>query len=107
MSDVFDDTLASAAGSFFLLPGREIVTYYPASGSARQISAVITRSEPGSPPAIEALVLNDPAEGIASEDMDTGGDEIECAKRVGEKPKRLRITEILNQDAGLMLLAAS
>ena len=107
MSDVFDDTLAAAAGSFFLLPGVETVTYFPVIGSARQISAVVTRSEPGRLPVINALVMNSETEGIASEDVDTGGDEIECAKRVGKKPKRLRITEVLNQDAGLMLLAAS
>jgi len=107
MSDVFDDTLASAAGSFFLLPGTETVTYYPASGDSRQISAVITRSEPGRMPVVNALVMNSETEGIASDLVDTGGDKIECAKRVGEKPGLLRITEVLNHDAGLMLLAAS
>jgi hypothetical protein len=107
MSDVFDDTLASAAGSFFLLPGAETVTYYPASGDSRQISAVITRSEPGRMPVVNALVMNSSSEGIASEDVDTGGDKLECAKRVGEKPGLLRITEVLNHDAGLMLFAAS
>jgi len=107
MSDVFDDTLAAAAGSFFLLPGHETVTYFPASGSARRIIAVITRSEPGRMPVINALVMNSSSEGIASDEVDTGGDKIECAKRVGEKPGLLRITEVLNQDAGLILLAAS
>lgn len=107
MSDVFDDTLASAAGSFFLLPGAETVTYHPAFGDSRQISAVITRSEPGRMPVINALVINNVTGGISSEEVDTGGDKIECAKRVGEPPKMLRITEVLNHDAGLMLLAAS
>ena len=107
MSDVFDDTLAAAAGSFFLLPGTETVTYYPAAGDSRQISAVITRSEPGRMPVINALVINSETKGIASDEVDTGGDKLECAKRVGEPPKLLRITEIINQDAGLMLLAAS
>ena len=107
MSDVFDDTLAAAAGNFFLLPGCETVTYYPVSGTARKISAVITRSEPGKMPAINALVMNSQTGGISSELVDTGGDKIECAKRAGSPPKLLRITEIINQDAGLMLLAAS
>jgi len=107
MSDTFDDTLASAAGSFFLLPGAETVTYYPVSGDGRQISAVITRSEPGRTPVVNALVMNSETEGIASDLIDTGGDKIECAKRVGETPKMLRITEVINHDAGLMLLAAS
>ena len=107
MSDVFDDTLASAAGSFFLLPGAETVTYYPAAGAGRQISAVITRSEPGRMPVINALVINNVTGGISSDEVDTGGDKIEVAKRVGEKPGLLRITEVINHDAGLMLLAAS
>lgn len=107
MSDVFDDSLAASAGSFFLLPGAETVTYWPASGDSRQVSAVVTRSEPGRMPVINALVMNSSTEGIASDEVNTGGDKIECAKRVSEPPKLLRITEILNQDAGLMLLAAS
>jgi len=111
MSDVFDDSLAASAGSFFLLPGAETVTYWPASGSSRSISAVITRSEPrrllGSRPVINALVMNSSSEGIASDEVNTGGDKIECAKRVGEAPKKMRITEVISQDAGLVLLAAS
>ena len=107
MSDVFDDSLAASAGSFFLLPGAETVTYWPASGSSRSISAVVTRSEPGRMPVINALVMNSETEGIASDEVDTGGDKIELGKRVGESPKKLRITEILSQDAGLVLLAAS
>jgi len=114
MSDVFDDTLSAAAESFFLLPGSETVTYYPALGDGRRITAVVSRGEPEGIPAVEGgsfqgptiLVRNDAAEGIASDTVDTGGDEIEVARRVGNTPKRLRITEILNQDAGLMLLAA-
>jgi len=114
MSDVFDDTLSAAAESFFLLPGSETVTYYPAVGAGRRITAVVSRGEPGGIPDIQdgsfqsptILVRNDSAKGIASDTVDTGGDEIECARRVGEKPKRLRILEIINQDAGLMLLAA-
>lgn len=114
MSDIFDDTIAAAAESFFLLPGSETVTYYPAVGAGRQISAVVSRTEPDQIPGVEGgsftgptvLVRNDPAEGIASDEVDTGGDKIECSKRVGNMPKILRILEIINQDAGLMLLAA-
>lgn len=106
MSDTFDDTLSAAAGNFFLLPGFEMVTYYPATGDSRQISAVVTRPESGRIPEINLLVLNSETEGISSELIDTGGDKIECAKRVGETPKKMRITKILNQDAGLLLLEA-
>lgn len=112
MSKVFDDTLKASADSFFCLPGAETVTYFPASGSSRQIKAVVSRTGPGnlpgveggSLPAFEVLVKNDSAEGIASETIDTGGDRIECAKRVGERLKIMRLTEIINHDAGMMLL---
>jgi hypothetical protein len=115
MSDIFDDTLKAAADSFFCLPGTEMVTYYPATGTARRIKAVVSRAGPanlpgvddGSLPAFSVLVKNDSAEGIASQSVDTGGDKIECAKNVAERPKLLRITEIISHDAGLMLLAAS
>lgn len=115
MSDVFDDTLVASADAFFQLPGAEMVTYFPAAGISRRIKAVISRSGPenqpgvsgGSLPAFEVLCKNDSAEGIASDSVDTGGDKIECAKRLDERPKTMRITEILNQDAGLILLSAS
>ena len=115
MSDVFDDTLKAAADSFFLLPGAEMVTYFPATGSARRIKAVVSRTGPanlpgiadGSFPGFSVLVKNHATEGIASDSVNTGGDKIECAKRVAERPKLLRLTEIIDHDAGLVLLAAS
>ena len=115
MSDTFDKTLIASADAFFKLPGAEPVTYFPAGGVSRRIEAVISRTGAeglpgvagGSLPAFEVLVRNDDAEGIASEAVDTGGDKIECSKRVAARPKVMRITEVLNHDAGLMLLAAS
>lgn len=114
MSDIFDETIAAAAESFFLLPGSETVTYYPAAGSGRQITAVVFRPEPGRIPDVEGgslpgptvLVRNDPDSGIESDKVNTGGDKVDIGPRVGEPPKTLRITEIIKQDAGLMLLAA-
>jgi hypothetical protein len=115
MSETFDKTLIAAADSFFQLPGAELVTYFPSGGISRRIKAVISRAGPenipgvsgGSLPAFEVLVKNDSDEGIASDQLDTGGDKIECAKRVEQRPKMLRLTEIINHDAGLILLAAS
>lgn len=115
MSDIFDDTLIAAAESFFLLPGTEKVTYFPAAGGSRKIKAVISRIgadsipgvEGGSLPGFTVLVRNNATAGIDSASVNTGGDKIECAKRVDERPKLLRITEIINHDVGLMLLAAS
>lgn len=114
MSDMFDDTLKAAASSFMLLPGAETIIYRPRTGSARAISAVISRNdaEPlpgvagGSRPRLELLVMNDAINGISSATIDTGGDSVDAALVVDETPKRLRITEVLDHDAGLMLLLA-
>jgi hypothetical protein len=85
MSDTFDKTLKAAAESFFLLPGAETVTYFPAAGASRKIKAVISRAGPenmpgvegGGLPAFEVLVKNHATAGIASDSVDTGGDKIE------------------------------
>jgi len=114
MSDIFDDTLKAAAESFFHLPGSEVITYFPAGGAARRIKAVISRSSPddmpgidgGSVPMFTVLVKNDSDDGIASESVDTGGDKITCARRVAERPASMRLLQIINHDAGMVLLAA-
>jgi hypothetical protein len=115
MSDVFDDTLKAAADSFFALPGAEYVTYRPRTGLSHRIRAVVTRSqwqplpgkiEGGSRPPLYVLVKNDAAAGISSEAVDTGGDELDVAPVINEPPIAMRITDIVNQDAGLMLLLA-
>jgi len=112
MPDPFDETLVAAADAFFLLPGTEYVTYVPASGSSRRIQSVISRpgAEPlpdvdgGSVAAFEVLVKNDPSKGISSDEIDTGGDRIKVAPNVNEIPKSMRIVEIVNHDAGHLLL---
>jgi len=112
MPDSFDDTLAASADAFFLLPGAEYVTYVPASGSARRIRAVVDRPGAeqlpgvagGSRPGIEILVRNSSTAGISSAEIDTGGDKLRAAMNVNEKPVTMRIVEILNHDAGCLLL---
>lgn len=114
MNDAFDETLVAAADNFFLLPGAEPITYFPVSGDSKKIWAVVTRIEAeqmpaldgGSRPQFEVLVKNDESEGIASDKVNTGGDKIELGLRVDNIPKMLRICEILNQDAGMILLLA-
>ena len=114
MSTTFDRTLVSAADSFFLLPGAETVLYKPKTGSPRSIRAVVSRNqaEPiagvdgGSAPRFEVLVKNDGTNGIASDELDTGGDRIDMAKRVADIPKTLRLVELLSQNAGLCRIGA-
>jgi len=113
MSDIFDETLKSASAAFFLLPGAEKILYRPRTGAVRLIDAVITRNEAeqlpavrmGSLPRFEVLVRNDSAKGISSDDFDGGGDKVDLAERIGEPPRTLRAGEIINQDAGMMLIA--
>lgn len=114
MADIFDETLQSSADSFFLLTGTELITYVPKSGPSRQIKAVVYRPGPeqmddvagGSRPHHEVLVKNNAAGGIASSEVDTGGDKLELGLRVNNRPVVIRITGIINQDAGMMLLKA-
>ena len=114
MADTFDATLQAAAPAFFQLPGAEVVTYFPRSGNSRQIKAVVTRTEAEPAPAadglvapvFEVLVRNDSTAGIASDELDTGGDKIEMAVKVGDRPRQLRLARLINHDAGLCLIKA-
>jgi len=96
--DAFDTTLELSADSFFLLPGAGYVTYFPATGEARKIQAVVNYPGP------EVLVKNSSSDGIASDEVDTGGDKIKMAPRDGKVPVLMRITRIISQDAGMMKL---
>lgn len=114
MTDVFDQTLQASADSFFLLPGMECITYFPASGASRQIKAVVQRIEAaqiddlsgGSREPVQFLVKNDSVDGISSDEVNTGGDKVEIAMRTANMPVILRIVEIVNQDAGMLELKA-
>jgi len=109
--DAFDTTLELSADSFFLLPGTGYVTYFPASGVSRRIQAVIERPGPeriaelgGGRQVNEILVKNSGSDGIASGQVDTGGDKIKMAPREGMVPVLMRITKIISQDAGMTKL---
>lgn len=112
--NISDDTLISVSWCIDLLPGCERVTYIPRSGSRRQIKVVVSRPgdenlpgvENGGSPHFEILVKNDSVKGISSSEINTGGDKIEIAMRVAESPKSVRITSIINEDAGFMLVSA-
>jgi len=94
----------------FLHDFGETVTYKPRSGKPRAIKAVVDRSPPApvEPGAIAPLatitVANDQHEGIASDQLDTGGDEVDMAVRVGAEPTTRTITALLDQDDGMITL---
>lgn len=89
----------------------ETVTYYDRNGSAgREISAMVERgtleviSETGdvTSQAIIVRVENDSVRGIASDEIDTGGDELSVPTRIGETSQRRAIVRVLNDNAGLV-----
>ncbi len=112
MPDAFDETLKLSADSFFLLPGAEFVTYFPAAGASRRIRAVVDRTgaeqmddlSGGRREIMEILVKNSGKDGIASDEINTGGDKLQVGIRDGSRPVMARIVEILSQDAGMLKL---
>lgn len=90
----------------------ESVTYYSRSGSARAIDAVVVReqlailAEDGDAvvPVFEIHVANSCVDGIASDELNLGGDMIEFAVRVGEPVERRSITRLLSHDEGMLVL---
>ena len=90
----------------------ETVTYYPRSGLPRDILAVVVREqlailpEDGDNviPIFEVHVINTSAEGIASDKLNLGGDQLEFPVRVGQPKKRRTITKLLGHDEGILVL---
>lgn len=95
----------------------ESVTYYPrtrtaTASSSRSIAAVVFRnqmevvSENGVSvlPVWEVHVANNSTTGIASTEIDTGGDQIGFPPRDGEDAVKKTIVMILVQDHGMLVL---
>lgn len=96
----------------------EVVTYYPhrffgeAQREPREIKAVVMREQIAVlsedvetvAPVYQVHVANDSVNGISSEELDTGGDQIELAPRDGKTATRRTITHLLTQDHGMLVL---
>jgi hypothetical protein len=90
----------------------EPVVYYKRTGKARSINAIIVRDalsilpEDGDTvtPVFEIHVANDVTLGIASDELDLGGDSIAFAVRIGERPTRRTILKLLAHDEGMLQL---
>ena len=88
------------------------ITYSPYNRTARSISAIVDYPGPGSigqldggsRPHVEILVANDSSTGIASTEVDTGGDKVTVPMRIGITSRVLRIVEIMGQDDALLCL---
>jgi hypothetical protein len=105
VNDSFERTLKQAADSFFSLPGTCYVTYFPALGPARRIKAVIDHQDvEDGREAVEILVKNDSSSGIASAEINTGGDKVEISQRMNKRPVRMSVVEIIHHDAAMLKL---
>ena len=90
----------------------ESVVYYKRNGRSRKINAVVIREALGILPEdgdvvyqmFEIHVANDPIEGIASDELNLGGDQLEFPDRVGQPPKRHSILKLLSHDEGMLVL---
>ena len=114
MTTVFDSLFASTGFPMLLSQFGESITYLPSKGGSRQIQAIIDRDPPAILDAAGNAVLplatirvnNSCRSGIASSEVDTGSDEIEFPLKIGEAiPKRFSIMQMMNQDAGITVLA--
>ena len=102
-----DDELDDLAVEMLAAFG-ESVTYWPAGGGSRAITAVIDRNPPreldglphGHTKEWIVLVANSSTTGISSSEIDCGGDKIEIPARMGEVAQKRRIVNILSQDSG-------
>lgn len=97
----------------------EVVTYHPhryfgdAERASRSISAVVLReqitalAEDGGEtvlPVYQVHVANDSSLGVSSDELDLGGDQIELPPRDGKTAERKTVTQLLDQDNGMLIL---
>lgn len=91
----------------------EEIEYYNAAGDdARTINAIIERNPPGAPvgdggglaPDLVVIVANDATNGIASTEINLGGDQLKLAVRHGKTAELREIAQIRRQDGGMLEL---
>jgi hypothetical protein len=90
----------------------EPIVYYKRNGRSRKIDAVVVRDDSLQLPEASDLVTprftihvaNDEAEGIASDELDLGGDQIGLSPRVGEPIDRRSIVRLVDHDEGMLVL---
>ncbi len=102
----------SILNSSLLANFSESITYVPASGDERTIDALIDRRIPPQPVPpgrgvrsfLLVSVANNSTTGISSAEIDTGGDTLRLAKRLGETATTVGIAKIVSHDNGMMTL---
>jgi len=113
MTTRFEQIFSRTAAINLIRQFGEAITYYPGSGAtSRSIDGIVERGtlqligETGeiTGQAIVIRVRNSATEGIASTEIDTGGDEIEFPLRVGDTPRRRSVVKVINDNAGILEL---
>lgn len=110
------ETIASDASLVFLNEDEfaEQVVYLPKGGGSRTILAVVEREPPtlmddaGNilSPSFMIYVANSNVAGIASNEIDTGGDRIQITNRVNEVAKKTcTIMRMIDNDDGMLQIA--
>jgi hypothetical protein len=87
------------------------IIYEPFGQAERTINALITYLDPsqiGAPqgisPKLQISVLNNSQYGVLSTELDTGKDWVRVPLRVADSLSRRRISQIVSQDAGMLVL---
>lgn len=113
---IFDDVL-QADSEFFVdadIIGGEQVVYVPRTGSPRVIQAIVSRNQlspiselPGNSRPVVNIVIsvqNNAVCGIASTEIDTGGDRVRLSRRKGAPVEDRPIANVISHDAGMLRL---
>ena len=91
----------------------EGVVYYPTGGTPRAIKAIIDRGgidglspmSQGNSGRVTAIVANNSTTGISAAELDTNKDNLLLSfERYGAAKKQRRITRIISQDAGMIMV---
>ena len=99
-----------ADSSTFTADFAESIVYRPLSGIPRTIQALVTRGSPesmqphGVAPRFTIMVRNNHRYGIASDEIDTGGDCVDVAERYGETAETRSIASIMSHDPGMLTI---
>lgn len=110
MSNRFASHFKKTGARGLLYQFGEPVVYYPLTGSSRAVTALVTRDEltviaetgDVQSQSLTIRVLNDSVLGIASTEVETGGDEIAVALRLGETRVRRAIVRVEADSTGLL-----
>jgi hypothetical protein len=114
MGTVFDSHFAASGFPMLLEQFGERIVYLPRGGGRREIQAIVERDPPAVfdasgnavMPTATFRVYNSCRSGIASQEVDTGKDEIEMKLKVGDQqPKTFSVMTLLAQDSGVTHLA--